>query len=117
MSYDKKSCAKKGYDKVLDRKDDIINAKAVLDKATSALAEVIKQDKEEEKKHADTEAEFIAVVISGTGYMSKCHVPTAAVAQYGLYTILFGTAVVTEDVVLKQPSDFDGWSTNIGNMT
>ena len=104
MSYDKKSCVKKGGEKVLvDRKDDITKAKAALDEASAALAEAVKQEKDEEKKHADAEAGFITLYISGTGHMSKCRIPVAVVAQYGLFHVLFGTAVVTEEVILKQP--------------
>ena len=104
MSYDKKSCLKKGREKVLvDHNDDVIKAQAAFDKASAALANAEKQEKDEEKKRADEEARFITIFISDTGYMSKCRIPVAVVAQYGLFHVLFGTAVVTEEVVLKQP--------------
>jgi hypothetical protein len=80
------------------KKDVVNNAQTALDEAVAALAAATKQEKEEEKKHADAEAEFITVVISDTGHMSKCHVPTAAVVQCGLFRILLGDTVSVSNV-------------------
>ena len=69
-------------------------AQADLDVAAAALAEVTKQEQDEEKKHADAEAGFITFVVSSAalGLVSKCRIPTAAVAQLGLFRILLGAA-------------------------
>ena len=89
--HDKKSCVKKGDKVLVDRKDDIIKAEAALAEASAALAEAVKQEKDEEKKHADAEAGFITLFISGTGHMSKCRIQVAVVAQYGLFRVLLGS--------------------------
>ena len=82
-------------------KDAVNKAKASLDEATSALAEATKQEKDTEKKHADAEAGFIMFIVSSaaSGIVSKCRIPTAAVAQRGLFRLLLGSDVSTSDVI------------------
>ena len=69
-------------------------AQAKLDEVTAALAEATKQEQDEEKKRADAEAGFIMFVVSSAalGLVSKCRIPTAAVAQRGLFRILLGSS-------------------------
>ncbi len=109
------SCDKK------NRNEDAVKlAKAKLDEVTAALAEATKQEKDEEKKHADAEAGFIMFVVSSTalGLVSRCRIPTAAVAQRG-FRILLGspvhsgiitdvTAKFDEDIYPTQSSFWDG---------
>ncbi len=86
--------------------DDVNKAKASLDEANAALAEVTKQEADEEKKHADTDAGIIMFVISSAalGLVSKCRIPTVAVAQRGLFRILLGSTEVT-NIVQKHAYD------------
>ena len=82
--------------------DDVNKVRAKLDEATAALAEATKQEKDEEKKQADAEAGFIMFVVSSAslGLVSKCRIPTAAVAQRGLFRILLGSGVIV-DIIKK----------------
>ncbi len=81
-------------DKKIRKEDDVKLAKAKLDEVTTALAEATKQEQDAKKKHADAEAGFIMFVVSSAalGLVSKCRIPTAAVAQLGLFRILLGAA-------------------------
>ena len=81
-------------------KDAVNTAKASLDEATAALAEATKQEKDTEKKHVDAEAGFIMFIVSSaaSGLVSRCRIPTAAVAQRGLFRILLGSSGVTDTV-------------------
>ncbi len=86
------SCDKK------NRKEDAVKlAQAELDAAAAALAEVTKQEKDEEKKHADAEAEFIMFVVSSEtlGLVSRCRIPIAAVRQRGLFRIILGSSALS----------------------
>jgi hypothetical protein len=73
--------------------EDVSKAKANLDAAAAALAEVTKQEADKEKQQADAEAGFIMFIVSSEalGLVSRCRIPTAAVAQLGLFRILLGT--------------------------
>ena len=77
--------AQDAYDEAKKQDDD---AKAALDLATQ-------QDADEEKKR---DAGFIPFEISGAGLVSKCRIPTTAVAQLGLFRILLGSTEVTSIV-------------------
>ena len=70
--------------------------------AKAALAAATKQERDEEKKHADAEAGFIMFVVSSaaSGLVSKCRIPTAAVAQRGLFRILIGSSGVAQGIML-----------------
>ena len=70
--------AQDAYDEAKKQDDD---AKAALDLATQ-------QDADEEKKR---DAGFIPFEISGAGLVSKCRIPTTAVAQLGVFRILLGS--------------------------
>ena len=64
--------------------------------ADAALVVAEKQKAEAEKKRVDAEAGFITLVISGAGgLVSKCRIPIAAVAQRGLFRIMFGSSGVS----------------------
>ena len=97
-------------------KDVVDKAKASLDEATAALAEATKQEKDTEKKHADAEAGFIMFIVSSaaSGLVSKCRIPTAAVAQYGLFRILLGDTVSVSNVSDKDETDMqpEWWASN-----
>ena len=97
-------------------KDAVNKAKASLDEATAALAEATKQEKDTEKKHADAEAGFIMFIVSSaaSGLVSKCRIPTAAVAQYGLFRILLGDTVSVSNVSDKDETDMqpEWWASN-----
>jgi hypothetical protein len=73
--------------------EDVNKAKAALANAEAAVADAEKQEQDEKKKHADAEAGFITFVVSSAalGLVSRCRIPTAAVAQLGLFRILLGT--------------------------
>ena len=54
--------------------------------ARAALENTKTQEADTEKQRAAAEAGFITFVVSsGTGLVSKCRIPTAAVAQRGLF--------------------------------
>jgi hypothetical protein len=91
-SDNKKNC--KAQNEAVDK------AQADLDTAKAAVAEATKQQADEEKQHADAEAGFIMFVVSSAalGLVSKCRIPTAAVAQRGLFRILLGDPVLVSDV-------------------
>ena len=84
-------------------------AQAKLDEVTATLAEATKQEQDEEKKHADAEAGFIMFVVSSEalGLVSRCRIPTAAVAQRGLFRILLGSGVpeVVSNAINKRVAD------------
>jgi hypothetical protein len=61
--------------------------------ASAALDEDNKQEADAKKKHADAEAGFITFVVSSAVLVSKCRIPTVAVAQRGLFRILVGSGV------------------------
>ena len=71
------------------------DARASLANAEAAVAAATKQEQDEKKKHADAEAGFIMFVVSSAafGLVSKCRIPTAAVAQRGLLRIPVGSGV------------------------
>jgi hypothetical protein len=50
---------------------------------------------------AAAEAGFITFVISSAELVSKCRIPTAAVAQRGLFRTLLGSSVSVENVQSK----------------
>ena len=70
------------------------------DAVNKSLAEATKQENDTEKKHADAEAGFIMCAVSSaaSGLVSRCRIPTAAVAQRGLFRILLGSSGVTDTV-------------------
>ena len=78
-----------------DAKASFDKAKANLDATAAALAETTKQEADKEKQQADAEAGFIMFVVSSaaSGLVSKCRIPTAAVAQRGLFHILLGSGI------------------------
>jgi hypothetical protein len=92
--------------------DDVNKAKDNLDAAAAALAEVTKQEQDENKKHADTEAGFIMFVVSSEalGLVSKCRIPTAAVAQRGLFRILLGSGAAVSKEQQKSLSPMGDWA-------
>ncbi len=88
--------------------EDVNKAKAALDKATTALAEATKQEADAKKKHVDAEAGFIMFVVSSAalGLVSKCRIPTAAVAQRGLFRILLGSSEVAGPIITDSKNKF-----------
>jgi hypothetical protein len=95
---------------------DVKLAQAKLDEVTAALAEATKQEQDEEKKHADAEAGFIMFVVSSAtlGLVSKCRIPTTAVAQRGLFRILLGSSGAPSGIEDVQSKDFWPDSNNNG---
>jgi hypothetical protein len=73
-------------------------AQADLDAAAAALDEANKQEADAKKQQTDAEAGFIMFVVSSEalGLVSRCRIPTAAVAQRGLFRILLGSAVAMD---------------------
>ncbi len=81
--------AQDAYDEAKKQDDD---AKAALDLATQ-------QGADEEKKR---DAGFIPFEISGAGLVCRCRIPTAAVAQLGVFRILLGgNNTIVSDAVAK----------------
>ncbi len=84
---------------------------------TRPLAEVTKQEQDENKKHADAEAGFITFVVSSLsaalGLVSRCRIPVAAVAQRGLFRILLGSGISPTVVSnVQQKYDDQPWNVN-----
>jgi hypothetical protein len=69
--------------------------------ANAVLAAVEKQKADAEKKRAD----MVLFEISGaTGLVCRCHIPTAAVAQRGLFRILLGSGAPSTVSNVQQKS-------------
>jgi hypothetical protein len=83
-----------------DKKNRNAQNKDVVNKS---LAEATKQENDTEKKHADAEAGFIMCAVSSaaSGLVSRCRIPTAAVAQRGLFRILLGSSQQVTDSTSK----------------
>jgi hypothetical protein len=92
--------------------EDVSKAKANLDAAAAALAEVTKQEADKEKQQADAEAGFIMFIVSSEalGLVSRCRIPTAAVAQLGLFRILLGSGATVSKVQQKSLSPMGDWA-------
>ena len=89
-------CRLKKMKTIEQLKTDLAAATKEKADADAALVVAEKQKAEAEKKRVDAEAGFITFVISGAGgLVSKCRIPIAAVAQRGLFRIMFGSSGVS----------------------
>ena len=89
-------CRLKKMKTIKQLKTNVVAATKEKADADAALVVAEKQKAEAEKKRVDAEAGFITFVISGAGgLVSKCRIPIAAVAQRGLFRIMFGSSGVS----------------------